>query len=335
MDKAVFLNELQTARDEAFNATQSAENLQQLEEARARFIGRKGKLPALMKHMGQLDPQDRPEIGKILNQIKREYDELLKNKKAVLSATSSAKKSNFDPTLPGRLRRLGHKHPISQVIDDCCAIFRRMGFIVVDGPDIEDEYHNFDALNTPADHPSRDLHDTFYLPGGFLLRTQTSTVQIRTMEKQDPPIRIVAPGRCYRKDTLDATHSMNFSQIEGLYVDRKVSLADLKSTLLTFAREMFGKDVQIRLRPHFFPFTEPSIECDVLFRNFKGQGDRWLEIAGAGMVDPNVLQNVGYDPEQWTGYAFGMGIERIAMLKYDIPDIRFLYDNYLGFLHQF
>lgn len=226
-------------------------------------------------------------------------------------------------------------------MDDTVAIFRRMGFLVADGPDIETEYHNFDALNTPADHPSRDIQDTFYLPDGRLLRTQTSPVQIRVMENQPPPVRIVCPGRCFRRDTPDATHSMNFHQIEGLYVDRNVSLADLKGTLTMFAHELLGPDVDVRFRPHFFPFTEPSIEYDFSCIICKGRGCRicknsgWLEISGAGMVDPAVFEAVGYDPEIWTGYAFGMGVERIAMIRYALNDIRILYENDVRFLQQF
>ncbi|MFA6291447.1 MAG: phenylalanine--tRNA ligase subunit alpha, partial [Victivallales bacterium] len=216
-----------------------------------------------------------------------------------------------------------------------------MGFIVAEGPEIETVYHNFDALNTPPDHPSRDPQDTFYFGDGRLLRTQTSTVQIRYMEKNEPPIRIVSPGRCFRRDTPDATHSMNFHQIEGLYIDKNVSMANLKSTLLYFGKELMGSDTELRLRPHFFPFTEPSVECDFSCIMCGGKGCRvckfsgWLEIAGAGMVNPAVLSNVGYDPEKWNGYAFGMGIERIAMIRYRIGDIRLLYENDVRFLEQF
>jgi phenylalanyl-tRNA synthetase alpha chain len=216
-----------------------------------------------------------------------------------------------------------------------------MGFTVADGPDIETEYHNFDALNTPADHASRDTQDTFYLASGELLRTQTSPVQIRVMEKQPPPVRIIAPGRCYRRDTTDATHSANFHQIEGLYVDRQVSMADLKGDLTYFAQQLMGPDVRLRFRPHFFPFTEPSVEYDFSCHVCGGKGCRvckqsgWIEISGAGMVNPKVFETVGYDPEQWTGYAFGMGVERIAMILFGIPDIRMLYENDARFLEQF
>jgi phenylalanyl-tRNA synthetase alpha chain len=230
---------------------------------------------------------------------------------------------------------------ISRVMDDTIAVFRRMGFIVAEGPEIETVYNNFDALNTPDDHPSREPQDTFYFPDGRILRTQTSPVQIRVMKSVKPPVRIVCPGRVFRRDTPDATHGMNFHQIEGLYVDKNVSLADLKGTLATFARELLGNDVKIRFRPHFFPFTEPSVECDFSCIMCGGKGCRvckhsgWLEIAGAGMVNPAVFRAVGYDPEEWTGYAFGMGIERIAMIRHRINDLRLLYENNTRFLHQF
>ncbi len=326
--------QLKQAQQDAVTALETAADAKAVEAVKIRMLGRKGLIPAAMQQLRNLPKDEKPVIGKLANEVKQAVSKAVAERLAAIEQAGDAAGA-IDVTLPGRRRRVGHKHPITRVIDDCARIFRRMGFLVVQGPDIEDEYHNFDALNTPADHPSRDLQDTFYLEGGNLLRTHTSPVQIRVMENQDPPVRIVCPGRCYRKDAPDATHTMNFSQIEGLYIDHGVSMADLKGTLLTFAREMFGDDVEIRLRPHFFPFTEPSVECDVLFRNFKGGKDEWLEIAGAGMVDPNVLTGVGYDTEEWTGFAFGMGIERIAMLKYNIPDMRLLFENDVRFLHQF
>jgi phenylalanyl-tRNA synthetase alpha chain len=232
-------------------------------------------------------------------------------------------------------------HPVSRVIEDTIRIFWKLGFTVAEGPDVETAYRNFEALNTPAHHPSLDNQDTFWLETGELLRTQTSPVQIRVMEKQQPPVRIITPGRCYRRDTTDATHSANFHQIEGLYVDRNVSLSDLKGVLAYFAREMMGSEVGVRFRPHFFPFTEPSVECDFSCHLCHGDGCRvcknsgWIEIAGAGMVDPRVFEKVGYDPEEITGYAFGMGVERMAMIKYGIGDIRMLYENDTRFLKQF
>ncbi|MGL4854284.1 MAG: phenylalanine--tRNA ligase subunit alpha [Lentisphaeria bacterium] len=331
------LDELkQLAEVEISNAT-SAEAV---EAVRIALIGRQGQLPALMKELGSVPKEEKPLVGKKLNEVKTLIESLLLE--AVSRVEIAGKQADaIDVTLPGRRRSIGLKHPITRVIDDVVAIFRRLGFVVADGPDLEDEFHNFDALNTPKDHPSRDVKDTFYLPDGRLLRTQTSPVQIRTMETQEPPIRIIAPGRCFRRDTPDATHSMNFHQIEGLYIDKKVSLADLKSVLLEFAHEMFGTDVGIRFRPHFFPFTEPSIEYDFTCVMCKGKGcsvckgSGWLEISGAGMVDPQVLINVGLDPEEYSGYAFGMGIERIAMLRHKIGDIRYLYENDVRFLHQF
>ncbi|MFA7230627.1 MAG: phenylalanine--tRNA ligase subunit alpha [Victivallaceae bacterium] len=318
------------------NAVSDAE----IEEVRIEIFGRKGLFPALGKEMGSVPPEDRKAVGIAFNVGKDKFQELMEAAKSRLESGSSTAEE-LDLTLPGRKWTLGRKHPVTKTIDDCVAIFRRMGFIVADGPELETVYHNFDALNFSADHPSRDPGDTFYFKDGRLLRTQTSPVQIRVMESQEPPVRIVAPGRCFRRDTPDATHSMNFHQIEGLYIDKDVSLADLKSILQTFAHELFGPQVKIRLRPHFFPFTEPSVEYDFSCIMCEGKGcsvckqSGWLEIAGAGMVDPNVLKQVGYDPEIWSGYAFGMGIERLAMLRYRISDIRWLYENDVRFLEQF
>ncbi len=332
---------LEQALQEAVALLAAAADQAAVEEVRVRLVGRKGLLPALLKEMGGLSPEQRPLVGKVANTVKDGIQAALEQATARLAAGAAGTGDALDVTLPGRRRRLGAKHPINLVMDDAIAIFRRMGFVVADGPDVETEYHNFDALNTPADHPSRDVQDTFYLPDGRLLRTQTSPVQIRVMERQPPPVRIVCPGRCFRRDTPDATHSMNFHQIEGLYVDRQVSLADLKSTLTDFAHELLGPQVKVRFRPHFFPFTEPSIEYDFSCIMCGGRGCRvcknsgWLEISGAGMVDPAVFTAVGYDPEQWTGFAWGMGVERIAMIRYAINDIRLLYDNDLRFLGQF
>jgi phenylalanyl-tRNA synthetase alpha chain len=312
-----------------------------IEQVRIDIFGRKGMFPALSKEMKNVPPEQRRETGQAFNVAKEKFQELLDAAHKRLSSGSGEKSSDIDLTLPGRKWKAGRKHPVTIMIDDCVAVFRRMGFIVASGPDMETVYNNFDALNTPDDHPSRDPADTFYFADGRLLRSQTSPVQIRVMESQEPPVRIVAPGRCYRRDTPDATHSMNFHQIEGLYIDKGVSMADLKSILLAFAHEMFGPDVNIRLRPHFFPFTEPSVEYDFSCIICGGKGcsvckySGWIEIAGAGMVDPNVLETVGYDPEIWSGYAFGMGIERLAMLRHRIADIRWLYENDIRFLEQF
>ncbi len=315
----------------------SAESIEQL---RIQFLGRNGLLPALSKEMGSVAPEERKNVGIAFNTSRKAIEEMLQEAKNA-AGKADAKKQSIDVTLPGRLANAGHKHPISIMIDECVNTFRRMGFIVADGPEIEDVYHNFDALNTPMDHPSRDRGDTFYFADGRLLRSQTSPVQIRVMESQEPPVRIVAPGRCFRRDTPDATHGMNFHQIEGLYIDKNVSLADLKSILQNFAWEVFGEKINIRLRPHFFPFTEPSVEYDFSCIMCGGKGcpvcknSGYIEIAGAGMVDPNVLRNVGYDPEVWSGFAFGLGIERLAMLRYRIGDIRYLYENDVRFLQQF
>ncbi len=330
-------NALENARVNISNAKTEGE----VEAVRIEMVGRQGIIPALSKQMKLVPKEEKPQTGKAFNMAKQEIQSLIKDALDKLESSDSEEGESIDLTLPGRKWKKGHKHPVSKVIDECVDIFRRMGFIVADGPEMEDEYHNFDALNTPADHPARNKQDTFYFGDGRLLRTQTSPVQIRTMENEKPPIRIIAPGRCFRRDTPDATHSMNFHQIEGLYIDKNVSLTDLKNTLLTFASEIFGSDIGIRMRPHFFPFTEPSVECDFSCIMCNGKGCRvcknsgWIEIAGAGIVDPAVLENVGLDPKVYSGYAFGFGIERIAMLKYKISDIRYLYENDVRFLSQF
>jgi phenylalanyl-tRNA synthetase alpha chain len=338
---SALLDTLEGQVDEALVAVANAADEPALEVIRLQYLGRKGLIPALMQQLRDVPKEERPTVGKVINEAKGRVSGAIKSRQEALAdAAAAAPVTGLDVTLPGRRRHLGRPHPISRIIDECVDIFRRLGFVVATGPDIEDAYHNFDALNTPDDHPARDPQDTFYFADGRLLRTQTSPVQIRTMENQEPPVRIIAPGRCYRRDTPDATHSMSFQQIEGLYIDEQVSLVDLKSILYTFATEFFGEDVKIRLRPHFFPFTEPSIEADFSCVGCNGKGcgickkSGWLEIAGAGMVDPNVLKTVGYDPEKVMGYAFGMGVERLAMLRYKIPDIRLLYENDVRFLQQ-
>ena len=328
------------AADEAVAKIAAATDSSELEAVRIAYLGRNGLFPELSKKMGSVPPEERRETGSAFNTGRSRIQDALNE--ALNQHKKSAKNSEaLDLTLPGRRSGCGHRHPITQLTDECVEVFGRMGFVAVDGPEIEDIYHNFDALNTPDDHPSRDPKDTFYFPDGRILRSQTSPVQVRVMESHELPVRIVAPGRVFRRDTPDATHGMNFHQIEGLYIDRNVSMADLKSVLQNFAWEMFGKDVKIRLRPHFFPFTEPSVEYDFSCVVCGGKGcnvckqSGWIEIAGAGMVDPNVLKNVGIDPEIWSGYAFGLGLERLAMLRYRIPDLRFLYDNDVRFLGQF
>jgi phenylalanyl-tRNA synthetase alpha chain len=325
---------------EALAAVQSAQTDADLEAARIRYLGRNGLLPAMMKALKDVEPARRAETGRAANAFKEAVAAAVEGRRGELAAGGGGAAS-FDATLPGRWPMPGLVHPISKVIEDVIAVFSRLGFTVADGPDIETRWHNFEALNTPDHHPSLDAQDTFWLASGELLRTQTSPVQIRVMERQRPPVRIITPGRCFRRDTTDATHSANFHQVEGLYVDRNVSLADLKGVLAYFARTMMGPKVAVRFRPHFFPFTEPSVECDFSCHVCGGKGCRvckmsgWIEIAGAGMVDPRVFRRVGYDPETTTGYAFGMGVERIAMIRYGVSDIRDLYENDLRFLAQF
>lgn len=343
------VKEFQDALSQAKAALAAVNDMNALEECRVRFLGRKGLVPALMSQLGKVPQDQKPVVGKTINLVKQEIQQAFDDCGAKLKQDKEAAAA-LDVTLPGRQRPIGHKHPISLVMDSAVAIFRRMGFVVADGPDVETVWNNFDALNSPQDHPSRTPEDTFYFdldqrhwldPEALILRTQTSPVQIRVMKAQKPPVRIVCPGRCYRRDTPDATHGMSFHQIEGLYVDEYVSLADLKGTLAAFAREMFGAHTKVRFRPHFFPFTEPSVECDASCFICDGKGCRvckgsgWIEIAGAGMVNPAVFKNIGYDPETTTGFAFGMGIERMAMIRYAINDLRLLYDNDLRFLRQF
>jgi phenylalanyl-tRNA synthetase alpha chain len=294
-----------------------------------------------MDALKDVPASDKPVFGREANLLKKAVQDAYDAALQRLAESDAPPADALDMTLPGAWRGLGGRHPISQITDRVVDIFRAIGFAVASGPDIETVWNNFDALNTPDDHPSRDPQDTFYLANGDLLRTQTSPVQIRHMTSHPPPVRIISPGRCYRRDTPDATHSANFHQVEGLYVDRKVSMADLKGDLTYFARQVLGPNARIRLRPHFFPFTEPSVEVDFTCHKCGGEGCRickqsgWIEIMGAGMVDPNVFRNVGYNPDEVTGYAFGMGIERIAMILFEIDDIRLLYENDIRFLSRF
>ena len=334
---------------EAKDVLAQAKSNSAIEDLRIKYLSRKGVMTALMGQMGTVSPADKPAVGKTLNLVKKQMEAAFQEATADLADQAGTAQA-IDVTLPARLRALGHQHPITQVMEQAVEIFRRMGFVVADGPDLEDVWHNFDALNAPQDHPSRAVTDTFYFnlehhdyldKDTMILRTQTSPVQIRAMEAHPAPVRIVCPGRCYRRDTPDATHGMSFHQIEGLYVDKKVSLADLKGTLSYYAKEMFGSNVKIRFRPHFFPITEPSVEWDASCMACGGKGCKvckgtgWIEISGAGMVNPQVFRNVGWDPKQLSGYAFGMGIERIAMIQYGINDLRLLYENDLRFLQQF
>lgn len=334
--------DIENLKEQALREAGAAAAAEALEQVRVKYLGRKGLLPEIMKGLKDMDPAERPLAGRLANELKEELGALIDRRRAEAEAGGRrGRGAPFDPSLPGEWRGAGVVHPISRIIDETIGIFARLGFTVADGPDIETEYHNFDALNTPADHPSRDTQDTFWLSDRRLLRTQTSPVQIRVMEQRKPPVRIIAPGRCYRRDATDATHSANFHQVEGLYVDDRVSLADLKADITFFAREMMGAGVKVRFRPHFFPFTEPSVEYDFSCHVCGGKGCRvcknsgWIEISGAGMVHPAVLRQVGYDPEAVTGYAFGMGVERIAMIKFGVSDIRMLYENDMRYLERF
>ncbi|HEY3760665.1 MAG TPA: phenylalanine--tRNA ligase subunit alpha [Verrucomicrobiae bacterium] len=334
---ATILDDIEPMKQSALAELASAPDLAALEQTKGAWIGPNGKFTALMKQLGTLPKEQKPAAGKMVNAAKMELEAALTTRREELEMKAALPKEPTDFTLPGRRRALGKLHPLTQVTDDIVRAFRKIGFAVADGPEIEDEYHCFDALNTPADHPARDSQDTFYLSttDKRLLRTHTSSVQIRVMEKQPPPVRIIVPGRVYRRDNADATHNPTFHQIEGLYVDTHVTVGDLKGTVEFVFKEIMGSDVKIRFRPHYFSYTEPSYEIDFTNALVKKMGKDWLEIAGCGMVHPKVFENVGYDPEKWTGWAFGFGIERIAMLRYGINDIRLFYENDARFLRQF
>lgn len=331
------LNEIEPLKQTALTELKAASDLAALEQAKGAWVGPHGKFTALMKQLGTLPKEEKPAAGKLINVAKVELEAALTARREELELKAALPKEPTDFTLPGRRRALGKLHPLTQVTEDIVRAFRKIGFAVADGPEVEDEYHCFDALNTPADHPARDSQDTFYLNTADkrLLRTHTSSVQIRVMKSQPPPVRIIVPGRVYRRDNADATHNPTFHQIEGLYVDKGVTVGDLKGTVEFVFREIMGSDVKIRFRPHYFSYTEPSYEIDFTNALVKKMGKDWLEIAGCGMVHPQVFENVGYDPEVWTGWAFGFGIERIAMLRYGINDIRLFYENDVRFLKQF
>jgi phenylalanyl-tRNA synthetase alpha chain len=324
-------------QNEALTAISGVKDAEQLESVRVEFLGQKnGRIRELQKLVGQAGPEEKPLVGKRFNEVRTVVTAALEQRLIQVTTASAETKSDFDVTLPGDRPRLGALHPVTQTIMEFRELMGRFGFTVVEGPELEDERHNFEALNIPEDHPARDPLDNFYIScaqvaagSPVLLRSQTSTVQIRTMETSVPPVRIVSLGRVYRPDTIDATHSCMFHQMEGLMVDRHVTMAQLKTVLSLFARSFLGPDVEIRFRPSFFPFTEPSVEVDVK------RGDTWMEIGGAGMVDPNVFRAVGYDPEEVSGFAFGLGIERFCMKHYGIDDIRRFYENDLRFLSQF
>jgi len=335
--------QLEQMRVEALRCIVQASGENALQEVRVRFLGRKGELTGLMKGLGALSAEERPLVGQLVNTIKDEIESCLES--AIKAAREQQinqrlQSERIDVTLPGRRLSCGTKHPITQVIEEVCDIFAGLGFSVAEGPEIEHDWYNFEALNFPPEHPARDMQDTFFVENNLLLRTHTSPVQIRTMLKQKPPVRIIAPGTVYRCDS-DATHSPMFHQIEGLMVDKGVTFGDLKGMLTIFTNQLFGQKTGVRLRPSFFPFTEPSAEVDIACVICGGKGCRvckqsgWLEILGAGMVDPEVYRHVNYDAEEISGFAFGMGIERIAMLKYGINDMRLLFENDVRFLRQF
>lgn len=337
--------ELLALKEQALAELAEVSSLDALKDLRVKYLGKKGPMTEILRGMGKLPAEERPKIGQIVNEIKSVLEESINAKSVVLEEKALADRlanEKVDITLPGRKPQKGHLHPITLTMREIKKIFMRMGFDVMEGPEIENDYYNFEALNLPKDHPARDMQDTFYITEEFLLRTQTSPVQARTMQSREPdsPIRMIAPGTVYRND-YDATHSPMFHQVEGLVLGKDISLADLKGTLETFCKEMFGNSVSIRLRPSYFPFTEPSAEVDISCVICGGKGCRvckqsgWLEILGSGMVHPNVLRMSGYDPEKTTGYAFGMGVERIAMLKYGIDDLRLFFENDLRFIRQF
>ena len=333
---------LEELRDAALREIAAAPNEQSLEAVRVSYLGRSGSISAWGEQMKSLGKEERPIVGKLLNEARTSVTAAIEQSAQKLrDAQEVAALANIDISLPGTQAELGSLHPLTQMLDRAIQIFRRMGFALADGPDVEDEWHCFDALNTAPDHPARNEQDTFYLPDGRLLRTHTSTVQIRSMQAAPPPIRVIAPGAAYRRDEVDATHSAQFHQIEGLYVDENVSVADLKGTLEFLMRELFGPETAVRFRPHYFPFTEPSFEIDVKSKALKG-GEQWVEVCGSGMVHPAVFEEVNrargdtaYDPEEWSGFALGLGMDRLAMILFGIPDIRFFAQNDLRFLKQF
>ncbi len=341
-DKDQFQQELQQIFQEASRSVEQADGLDALEQLRVKFLGRKGVLTSLLKRVKEFPDSERPSLGKLCNQVKSQTEEaFLKRIDQLKQQPAGQVGGFFDYTLPGRKGWRGGLHPITQVEERIIQILHGMGFEVAKGPDVETDYYNFAALNFPEDHPARDMQDTFYIKKDVLLRTHTSPVQVREFEKRKPPVKIIAPGRCYRNEAINARAFCTFHQVEGFYVDTDVTFADLKGVLSAFVWEMFGKDVGLRFRASFFPFTEPSAEVDISCVICGGKGcsvckrTGWVEILGAGMIDPAVFEAVGYDPEKYSGYAFGMGIERIAMLKHRIDDIRLFYENDLRFLRQF
>ncbi|WP_453994543.1 phenylalanine--tRNA ligase subunit alpha [Bacillus nitroreducens] len=333
-------------KDEALAKVEAATNLKELNDIRVAYLGKKGPITEVLRGMGKLSAEERPKMGALVNEVREQITENLTAKQELLEKEEVERKlasETIDVTLPGRPIKVGGPHPLTKVIEEIEDLFLGMGYSIAEGPEVETDYYNFEALNLPKDHPARDMQDSFYITEDILLRTQTSPVQARTMEKHKGkgPVKIICPGKVYRRDNDDATHSHQFTQIEGLVVDENIRMSDLKGTLNTFAKKMFGEDREIRLRPSFFPFTEPSVEMDISCFKCGGDGCNvckktgWIEILGAGMVHPNVLEMSGFDPKKYTGFAFGMGPERIAMLKYGIDDIRHLYTNDNRFIKQF
>lgn len=331
-------------QEAALSEIKDASSIENLEGLRVKYLGKKGEITSILKEMGKLSAEERPVVGKVANEVRESLEGNINSKKEEIKLIEKEKQLSsevIDVTMPGKVFAVGKKHPITQIIDEVTEIFMGLGFSIAEGPEVETIENNFDALNAPKDHPSRDMSDTFYVNSELLLRTQTSPVQVRTMKNEELPIKVISPGRCFRYDSPDATHSPMFHQIEGLVVGKNVTMAQLKGTLNNFVKELFGDQTNTKFRPHNFPFTEPSAEVDVTCFKCGGEGcpmckqEGWIEILGSGMVHPNVLRNCGIDPEVYSGFAFGMGVERLAMLKYEIDDIRLLFENDMRFLNQF
>ena len=336
--------QLQEIRNTAATEIAEITDLRELDNLRVKFLGKKGELTAILKQMGKLSAEERPIIGQLANEVREEIGGAIADKVSAIKSADLKKQldlEKLDVTMPGKTSPMGRKHPLTTVLDEVTEIFTGMGFDVATGPEVEHDYYNFEALNIQKGHPARDTQDTFYITENILLRTQTSPVQVRVMEKQKPPIRLISPGRVYRSDSVDATHSPVFNQIEGLVVDKNVTMGDLKGTLETFMKKLYGDDVKLRFRPHHFPFTEPSAEVDVTCFSCQGKGCRlckgegYIELLGAGMVHPKVLSGCGIDPEEYSGFAFGLGLERVVMRRFNIDDLRLFYENDLRFLTQF
>ena len=336
--------QLKSIEERAKAELEKVSDLKLLDDIRVRFLGKKGELTGILKQMGKLTAEERPVIGQLANTVRADIEKAVAEKQALIKsalAEEKLKAERIDVTLPGKTPKVGRPHPLNAVLAEVEEVFLGMGFDIVEGPEVESDYYCFEALNMPKHHPARDTQDTFYINENVLLRTQTSSVQIRTMEKRKPPIRIISPGRVYRSDAVDATHSPIFHQIEGLVIDKGVTMADLKGTLELLMKRLYGEDTQIRLRPHHFPYTEPSAEVDLMCFNCHGKGcsmckqEGYVELLGAGMVHPKVLEECGIDPQEYSGFAFGIGLERITMGRYNINDMRLLYENDMRFLEQF